>query len=79
MRIALFFSGNYIRRYESNELKNLLKTKNQFIFFYHKKKRENQVSKKSFFFKHGFFSLILLEQKFAEILNHKYSYTKKRI
>ena len=78
MRIALFFSGNYIRRYESNELKNLLKTKNQFIFFYHKKKRENQVSKKSFFFKHGFFSLILLEQKFAEILNHKYSYSKKR-
>ena len=77
MKIALFFSGNYIRQYESKELKNLLKTKNKFIFFYHKKIKKNPVRKKSFFLKHGFFSLIILEQKFAEILNHQYSYSKK--
>jgi len=71
MKIALFFSGNYIRRYESNELKNLLKTKNQFIFFYYKKKKENQISKKSFFFKNGFFSIILIKKKYSKILNKK--------
>ena len=40
MKIALFFSGNYIRRYEIEELTNLLKTKNKFLFFYYKKKKQ---------------------------------------
>ena len=34
MKIALFFSGNYIKRYEIEELTNLFKKKNKFLFFY---------------------------------------------
>ena len=30
------------------------------------------------FFKHQFFSLVLLEQKFAEIICHKNSFNKKK-
>lgn len=82
MKIAIFFSGNYIRRYEIEELKNLLKTKNKFFFFYYKRKKKIENKKKNIFLnlflKHKFFSFILLEQKFAEIINHKNSFTKKR-
>lgn len=82
MKIALFFSGDYIRRYEIEELTNLLKTKHEFIFFYFKKKQNTEISKKNnflnSFFKNGLFSLILLEQKFAEIIKHKNSFYRKR-
>ena len=82
MKIALFFSGNYIKRYEVEELTNLLGTKNEFIFFYHKKKESFDTVKNNIFFnlffKHQFFSLVLLEQKFAEIICHKNSFNKKR-
>lgn len=81
MKIALFFSGNYIKRYEVEELTNLLGTKNEFIFFYHKKKESFDTVKNNIFFnlffKHKFFSLVLLEQKFAEIISHKNSFNKK--
>ena len=81
MKIALFFSGNYIRRYEIEELTNLLKTKNKFLFFYYKKKKTIERSKINIFFDffstHGFFSLVLLEQKFAAIIGHKNSFYKK--
>ncbi len=81
MKIALFFSGNHIRRYEIEELKNLLKTKNKFTFFYYKKKIGSKKDKKNIFsnlfFKHSFFSLVILEQKFAEIICHKNSFNKK--
>jgi folate-dependent phosphoribosylglycinamide formyltransferase PurN len=81
MKIALFFSGNYIRRYEIEELINLLKTKNKFLFFFYKQKKIIKRSKKKilfdFFLTHGFFSLVLLEQKFAEIIGHKNSFYKK--
>ena len=82
MKIALFFSGNHIKRYEVEELTNLLRTKNKFIFFFHKKKESFDTVKKNIFFnlffKHKFFSLVLLEQKFAEIICHKNSFNKKR-
>ena len=48
MKIALFFSGNHIKRYEVEELTNLLRTKNKFIFFFHKKKESFDTVKKIF-------------------------------
>ena len=36
MKIGVILNGNYIKNYEINELKNLLKTNNEFSFFIYK-------------------------------------------
>jgi len=81
VRIGIFFSGNFIRHYEIKELQNLLKTKNNFIFFFDKKdekKKSNFFSIiKNLIFKHKFFSLVILEEKISNILKHKKCYSKK--
>jgi len=81
MKIGIFFDGNYIKNYEVEELQRLLKTKNKFTFFISKDKKKEP---KNFSFLrlilfHKFYSLILMERKFAEIFKKKYSFKKKLI
>lgn len=79
MKIGIFLEGNYIKNYEVEEMINLLKTKNKFIFFISKDPRKNpkKFSLKRFLFFHKFYSLILIERKIAYYFRKKFSYVKK--
>ena len=79
MKIGIFLEGNYIKNYEVEELKNLLKTKNKFTFFISEipNKNPSKFSFKRFLFFHKFYSLVLIEKKIACYFRKKFSYTKR--
>jgi folate-dependent phosphoribosylglycinamide formyltransferase PurN len=79
MKIGVFLLGSFIKNYEVDELQNLLKTKNKFTFFICKDQKNNP-KKFSLFrliFFHSFYSIILIERKFAELFRKKYSFSKE--
>ena len=79
MRIGIFLEGNYIKNYEVEEIKNLLKTKNKFIFFIFNsfKRNPKKFSLGRLLFFHKFYSLVLAERKIAGYFRKKFSYKKK--
>ena len=79
MKIGVILNGNYIKNYEINELKNLLKTNNEFSFFIYKNpdQQPRNFSLRRLLFFHKFYSLILIENKFAKLFRKKYFFKSK--